>query len=97
MLIIFRSRVPRQLEEALGDPVSIDQNLEDEMDTGTIPSALDDDDVVMENNPSSEEVREIELEPNYDDSEEEMHVFSAPQKAGHKRNLKLVFDEEDDD
>lgn len=94
MLIIFRSRVPRQLEEALEDPVSIDQNLEDEMDTGSIPSALDDDDAVMENNPSSE-VQERELEPNYDDSEEEMHT-SAPQKAGHKRNLKLVFDEEDD-
>lgn len=94
MLIIFRSRVPRQLEEALEDPVSIDQNLEDEMDTGSIPSALDDDDAVMENNPSSE-VQERELEPNYDDSEEEMHT-SALQKAGHKRNLKLVFDEEDD-
>lgn len=95
MLIIFRSRVPRQLEEALEDPVSIDQNLEDEMDTGSIPSALDDDDVVMENNPSSE-VQERELEPNYDHhSEEEMHT-SAPQMVGHKRKLKLVFDEEDD-
>ncbi|XP_042394295.1 protein timeless homolog [Zingiber officinale] len=94
---LLKNRVPRQLEEALEDPVSIDQNLEDEMDTGTIPSALDDDDddVVMKNN-LSDEVWEREIEPNYDDSEEEMHTFPASQKAGHKRNLKLVFDEEDD-
>ncbi|KAG6504191.1 hypothetical protein ZIOFF_036522 [Zingiber officinale] len=70
---LLKNRVPRQLEEALEDPVSIDQNLEDEMDTGTIPSALDD-----------------------DDDDVEMHTFPASQKAGHKRNLKLVFDEEDD-